>query len=58
MNGEVAAGIGAITCNLGAASLTDENFAGADFLATETLNAEALPWAVVNVFACTACFDV
>ena len=47
MDGEVAAHESAWAGNLGSASLTDENFASLDLLATETLDAKSLAGIVV-----------
>ena len=47
MNGEIAAHESAWAGNLGSASLTDENFASLDLLATETLDAKSLAGIVV-----------
>lgn len=58
MNRVIAAGVGTFTSDFGAASLADENFAGLDFLTTKALDAKALTGVVVDVLACTACFDV
>jgi hypothetical protein len=58
VNSEVAADVCTRTCNFSAASLADENFASADFLATKTLNTEALTCIVVDVFAGSASFNV
>jgi len=44
VDSEVAAHVGAWTSLLGLANLTDEYFAGVDFLATKTLHTEALAW--------------
>ena len=47
MDGKIAAHEGARTGNLRSASLTDENFASLDLLATETLDAKSLAGIVV-----------
>ena len=58
MDGVVAARVSAVTSDLGAASLADENFASFDFLAAKALDAEALTGVIMDILACTACFDV
>lgn len=58
VDSEVAASIGAFAGDFGATGLADEYFACFDFLATEALDAKALTRVVVDVFACSACFDV
>ena len=50
VDGVVAAHVRALTGDLGSACLADEYFAGVNFLATETLDAEALARVVVDVF--------
>ncbi len=47
MDGKIAAHEGARTGNLRSASLTDEDFASLDLLATETLDAKSLAGIVV-----------
>ncbi len=44
--------------NFSGAGLADENFAVFDFLATETLNAEALASIVMDIFGGTASFNM
>ena len=58
VNSEIARHVGAWACELGRAGLTDENFAVFDFLATKTLDAEALASIVMDVFGGTASFYV
>ena len=58
MDGEVAAHESARTSDLCSASLTDENFAGLNSLATKALDAEALASIVVDVFTGTTSFDM
>ena len=50
--------IGARTSKFRGAGLADENFAVFDFLATETLDAEALASIVMDIFGGTASFDM
>ena len=50
VDGVVAAHVCALTGDLGSACLADEYFAGVNFLAAETLDAEALARVVVDVF--------
>jgi len=58
MDGEIAGHIGAWAGNLSGAGLTDEYFAVLDFLATETLDAEALSSIVVYILGGTASFNM
>jgi hypothetical protein len=58
VNGKVAADVRTRTRNLGAASLADQYFASTDFLAAETLDAEALTSVVVDVFTGTTSFHM
>ena len=50
MDGVVAAHVCALTSDFRSACLADEYFAGINFLAAETLDAEALARVVVDVF--------
>ena len=50
VDGVVAAHVCALTSDFRSACLADEHFAGVNFLATETLDAEALARVVVDVF--------
>ena len=50
MDGVVAAHVCTCTSDFRGARLADEYFAGVNFLATETLDAEALARVVVDVF--------
>ena len=50
VDGVVAAHVRALAGDLGSACLADEYLAGVDFLAAETLDAEALARVVVDVF--------
>ena len=54
VDGVVAAHVCALTGDLGSACLADEYFAGVNFLAAETLDAEALARVVVDVLT----FDI
>lgn len=58
MNREIAADFCANATTLGHADLTNDNLTSLNFLAAKQLNAEALTWAIMNVFGCTAGFDV
>lgn len=58
VDGEVAAHVGTVTSLLGRAGLANQDFAGADFLAAKTLDAEALTGVVVDVFRGSTCFDM
>jgi hypothetical protein len=58
MNGEVAAKHGAVAGAFGHTDLANDNLTGLNFLTTKQLNSKALAWTIVNVFGCTACFDV
>ena len=50
MDGVVAAYVRALASDLGSACLADEYLAGVNFLAAETLDAEALARVIVDVF--------
>jgi hypothetical protein len=58
MNREIAADFGAGTAALGHADLTNDNLTGLNFLAAINLNTKALAWRIMNVFGCTAGFDM
>ena len=58
VDGEIAGHVSAWACNFRSTSLTDENFAVFDFLATEALDAKALASIVMDVFGGTASFYV
>ena len=58
MNREITRHIGARTCKFGCTSLTNEDLAVFDFLATKALDAKALASIVMDVFGGTASFYV
>jgi hypothetical protein len=58
VNGEVAAELGAFTGALGETHLANDNLTSFYNLATKDLNAKALTWTIMNIFGCTAGFDV
>ncbi len=57
VDGEVAAHVCAVACNLGCASLAYEYFASANFLTTKALYAQSLTGVVVDVLARATSFD-
>lgn len=58
MDGEIAGDVGPLASNLRGASLTDDDFAVFDSLATKTLHAETLAGVIMDIFGGTACFDM
>jgi hypothetical protein len=58
VDSEVTAHVRTGARNLGATGLADENFTCADFLATKTLDAEALTSIIMDVFAGSTSFDM
>jgi len=58
VNRKVAAHISPLSCELRATSLADEDFAGANFLATKALDAKALTGVIMDVLSGSTRFDM
>ena len=58
MNRKITRHISDFACELGAASLADEDFAGFDFLAAKALDTKTLAGIVVDVLSGTTRFDM